>query len=877
MIAAIGSLAHIQFLEIPFALKFVAVIISSMLIALAAPRVLGENTRAAADDAYQLGLWDVAARKYHSLLVAEDAIDDARPALAIRLVECLVRDGNGIEALALLQTGQPAAAHPDAAFWRGQVLAGIGRFAEAVGEFDAHLELEDVPHRLEAALTSANLKLSLDNASGALLTLAAFAEKADPQAAARANLHRAAILLDSGYPEDARSLLPADEIIAEQDIPLARYARARLLLDEGDAESATGIFAGLLENPTGQSIAIHHGAALGLADAIHATAGPEAASRSLLAFLTTQPDTPLLDAAFRRLIEWLPGNPLPGDPILAKLGEWIPQPVQPATGLIPSGESVAAVWPANAPMEDIAAFAMFTRGVGLHRIDTPAARHEARALMTRLRVVFPNHHLARRSLLAESRWMLREGHLAAALHRLALAADASRTGAARAEAIFLEAMARADEHDEETATALFEEASGLLEAGYAEAARFNAALLRIREAPDPARPTPALSASLRAALTLERALAKPDAASALTALESFLRDHPQHPRVAEARLASAERAIVISPPDLSLARAQIDTLESTDGIPNAEPRIALVRLRLADLEQGDHKAAEAIAIARSIIEEFPQSPAATEAALTLGRKLFQSGDYNDARIAFERLAITNAGQTDADPALTQAAYLLAARAAALGATTQSREEALGLFDNAIAVEGAHLAGAATLEKARLMIDLNRLQPAIDFLLAARATMGPDDPLHLPAGILLGEAIYAKGAGDTAALEQALAIYDDLLARAAEDNPEIYHRLQYLRGITLEKLPRRDAPQLMRNAEAIEAYYSVIWRAGEQPPAEWEWFERCAFAALALLEKAERWQAAINLARKIAAFNGPRSADAAEHASQLQLKHMIWED
>jgi hypothetical protein len=62
-----------------------------------------------------------------------------------------------------------------------------------------------------------------------------------------------------------------------------------------------------------------------------------------------------------------------------------------------------------------------------------------------------------------------------------------------------------------------------------------------------------------------------------------------------------------------------------------------------------------------------------------------------------------------------------------------------------------------------------------------------------------------------------------------------------------------------------------------PPPEWEYFERCGFRALALLENARRWPVAITVAQKIASFKGPRAEEAATRASQLQLKHMIWED
>ncbi len=882
-------------------MKHTAAIVPALILALAVPSTAGgdehDDRTAAADDAFRMALWDVAARKYRTLLAADDAEAADRAALTLRLAESLVRDGRAADALELLAPDDsPAAGTAAATFWRAQALAGLGRFGEAVAEFDVHLADADAPHRIEAALTSANLQLSLENASGAMRTLAAFAEAAPPGDAARAQLRRAAILLDAGHPADAAELLPAEDSLPASAVPEARYIRARLLLAEGAAEEAAGLFATLIDNPAGQSLVAHHGAALGLADAIHATSGPEAASRSLLTFLGDNPDTPLLDPAFRRILRWLPENPSSGDPTLAALAGWIPSPSPTATGFIPRGEGAASAWPSSAAMDEIAAFAMFTRAHGLHRVGSATARDEARRLMARLRANFPGHFLALRSLLTEARWLMDDGEKSAALHRLDIVADTSRTLTTAGEARFLQALAlaRADGAGE-SAAARFDEAANLLDGEYAETARFNAALARITgqaAAEDDnesinSEPPPALTTRTRVRLELERALAHPDPAAAVAALDAFLRDHPGHPRAAEARLAAAERALLTTPPDVSFAAAQIDALTTGDEsatatVPDAPARIALVRLRIADLAAADDTddddaAGRSVAIARRIIAEKPDTPAAVEATLTLGRNLFQSGNFNDARITFERLALDNAGMENADPALIQAAWVLAARAAALGATTQSREEALDLFDQAIAVPGdAPLRGIAKLEKARLMIDLNRHAEAIAFLREARSAMSAEDPLHLPTGLLLGEAIYAMSAGEPEALAEALVIYDDLLARA-ENQPALFHRLQYLRGITLERLPRPEDPSRMREDEAIEAYYSVIRRTGDEPPAEWEWFERCAFGALTLLENAERWQAAVNLARKIASFGGPRAAEAAERADQLRLRHMIWDE
>ncbi len=142
--------------------------------------------------------------------------------------------------------------------------------------------------------------------------------------------------------------------------------------------------------------------------------------------------------------------------------------------------------------------------------------------------------------------------------------------------------------------------------------------------------------------------------------------------------------------------------------------------------------------------------------------------------------------------------------------------------------------------------------------------------------MLAEAIYARGETVPGSLEEALKVYDELLGLTAS-NPAQYFRLQYLRGLTLEKLPDPQDPTKTRLGDALSAYFSVLDRPTDPPPPEWEWFERSGFRALALLENASRWQAAISIAGKIASFQGPRAEEAATRARQLQLKHMIYED
>jgi len=372
--------------------------------------------------------------------------------------------------------------------------------------------------------------------------------------------------------------------------------------------------------------------------------------------------------------------------------------------------------------------------------------------------------------------------------------------------------------------------------------------------------------ALLADVQLERALCATDPAARRAALEEFLAAHPTHPRVAEARLSAAEAALATPEADLSFARAQLDTLRAESGTSlETNARCAAIALRIADLDQNPDAA---ITTAKDVLARFPGQPVAEDATLVLGRKWFETRNYNDARMVLEKFAAS----CDS-PDRAQAAWLLAARSAALVPTAQSRREALILLDKVI---DAHLSlsPVAKLEKGRLLIDLNRLTEAEVFLSTWFSSQQPGHPLYLPSGLLLGEAIYAQGSQRADSLVAALAIYDQLLAQVHPPSAD-FNRIQYLRGRTLEQLADPSDPSRQREKQAFSAYYSVL--ESPPPPPEWHYFELCGFRALAMLEKSSRWQAAVACARKIASFQGPRAKEAFDRAEQIQLQQMIWED
>lgn len=808
------------------------------------------------DDALAAGLWEIAARHYEAGLASPSLEPPVRAAATLRLAEARLRDGRASETLEILE--QPTtAADPETSLWKGLAMAAIGKSAEAIGIL-APLTVDPLsPFHAEAVFTIANLHLKQGDATSALRTLRLLDESDDAALASKARLREVEILLDAGRISEAREALPAASSVSPGDAPVQAFLEAMILLREKRAADAAALLRSLIERPQGQSLGHYHLAATGLAEALLAAGEADEAAAFIISFLQDHPSTPRLDVLFHLLRQAAAKSPKTSRIVLDALSAWTPQADFPALGPIPvDGSGATAAWPSSAPRSIITAHAMLTRALILRRSGTPETLAECRRLLTRLRLEFSTHPLVAHSLVELAGIELAAGKTDAARSILDTVRELAAETPVHGRAAFLEGQMVHEAGDDGNASHFFTEASRHLPDDMAATARFNALVLNPAE--DETEKS-AIDPQISADATLERALSLTDAAARLPAIEEFLIARPDHARAPEARLAAAEAALAIAPPDLSLARAQLETLAANPEKSAAlnPSRLAMVRLRLAEL--GDDTEAT-IAIARDIGARFPDTPAAADAAFVLGRSLFRSETYNEARLVLEQVAANTS-----NPARAEAAMLLAARSAALVPTSQSQLEALALFRKVIETKGT-LAPVAMLENARLMIDMNRLAEAEDFLRSWFEPMAATDPMRLPAGILLGEAIYARGSADPESLPTALAVYDSLIEEAGPQSA-LYNRLQYLRGRTLEQIPDERA--------AFAAYYSVLETS--QPPAEWHYFESCGFRALALLEKARRWPAAIACARRIASFNGPRSAEAAERANQLQLSHMIWEE
>lgn len=823
-------------------------------------------------DALSASLWEIAAVRFETALATPDLDPKSRPEILLRLAETRIRNGEPDAALKWL--ADPAlATRPELPFWKAQALAAAGQFNDALALLDEKATADDAPHFREALFTRAALKRALGDLPGAVEALNLLIKDRNAATALRARLQAAAILLDLGDAEKALTATPPPTArMTPVQAVEADLLRARAQLEKGEHQAAAGIFAALLQKEDPAFKAVQHDAAVGLARAQLAAGNREAATDGLLAFIEQQRTSPRIGQAFPVLLGCLPGQPAADDVILTRLREWCPPPPLKSPIGITMGDDAASAWPTSAAEPDeLGTQALYHLALGLRREGSNESKARARQALTRLRIEYPAHPLAERALLEASRWDLADGRKEQAAAALAALEGSSSAPTLRAEASLSAASTAFTAGDFTLAAGELEKASALLDGDARRDVSLNQAVARLAMGDLPGFQTLATAGandiSLVIDLALERALFMTSRRDpgAMASLDRFILDHPSHPRLPEARLAAAHAALDAIPPDPAFAKAQLDNLSESQAAELSPATLALAKIRLANREK---RHADAAALAESFLKALPEDPRSPEIHFELGQAFFENGDYNKARLELEKFATAHPDSPAAAPAL-----LRAARAAVLVATPEAKVESLVLFDKIIAAKG-DLADAARLEKARV---LDHPQAAKE-LLPWFQSMKKDHPLRLIAGLHLCDALYNSAGTDPGPMQQALAIYEDLLAGLAADSPDRF-KIQYYRGRVLEQLPDPKTPSEKRLQEALDVYFSVLQAAAKQAPADWQWVDMCGVRARTLLENQQRWEAAIAIAEQHAKLHGTSklAKDAADRAKVLKLEHFIFDE
>jgi outer membrane protein assembly factor BamD (BamD/ComL family) len=367
------------------------------------------------------------------------------------------------------------------------------------------------------------------------------------------------------------------------------------------------------------------------------------------------------------------------------------------------------------------------------------------------------------------------------------------------------------------------------------------------------------SSPLRSQLVLEEGFTQARAGDprAGDTLELFLHHFPKHPRQNEARLALAELALQDG--DRSSVDRYLRVVNADSPNPESAERAAYLAIFAADETQDG--APQVIELARQFIERFPKSPLLVEVRMKLGQIFFRTGDHANAETQFTLLARESPSSAYAETAL-----FLAGQAATRWIDAGSVDRALALFDEVVKRDGP-LKLYARQQQAIVQSKLGKESEAVTIYDAILAALPPPDA-ELRAATLCskGDNLVLLGRSAPAQLEAAILVYD-FLAALPEVTPTWRNQALFKKGRALEQLNRRP--------EALTAYYDVLDKSAAEG-REFFWYYKAGFDAAAMLEKQQDWRSAIGIYQKMAQLAGPRTGEAKARLSQLRLEKFIWD-
>lgn len=795
----------------------------------------------------------IASKKFITLLEPKDLTDDTRLKLLFLLTESQVRADKPNDALTTL-SDPLIENHPDALFWKGQALAGTGRYNDAI------LTLEQTTPQSKnyqlAQIKIANLAAALNDIDKALSILKQSIQD-NKKVSSQTYISLANLYLAKKDPENAAKMLTkiesADDpstkvkqvIQAQIDIILKNYPEAIKSLDE------------LIKSPDQLNSKTLSFATLYLADALQLSGQNQEAINTLIDYLDSH-SSPLLGSIFNRLGKWIPSDTPITDPTIKKLLTW-------AEAIKKSPFNQRTKTDDN--LSDLSAFAHYYYAHYLANKLEATSKTKAVFEFSRLRLRHPTHILAGTSLTDTATTQLSLGRIDAAKDTLKLIQRLNIPVApiAKQQAGFLLGKLNLDEQNYPAAAAAYQtvidSASGELRtasivnaaSSYLAAADTDGFTKLQQNINDPA---------IQNNLTLEYALwlARENKIEARNILLKFTIDHPTHTRITEARLALALHCLRVAPVGINLSKAIIPEIDKTQLLPNQQADYAYLLYRNA-VSQNDYAAAANTA--RRFNETFPDHPRLAEFTLLQGQALYHNNEHNSAH-----LILLNMLKTYPQHPLKNYAEYYAALSAKQEGTPQSQNKAISLFSE-IASSESNLAPEAQLQLAQLYIkDKNQPQKAIN-LLKPIFDAQPTGKKSLNLGILLATAYHAQGDSQPEDFQSSLDIFN-ILIKQSQDNLPALNEIKYNKALVLEHMGNDD--------EALGIYYSVINIDTQTAPiTEWKWYYKCGFKAIAMLEEMKNPNAAISIAKKLSNSNGSRAEEAAKRARKLEMEYMIWQN
>jgi tetratricopeptide (TPR) repeat protein len=784
----------------------------------------------------------VAAMKAERVLSAPDLPPGQKDDATFLLARALFEMGQAEEALARVRP-LAAAHYPGAAILQAHLLASQGKWKEAQAAYHPLSVAPGTP--VEAWIGEAEALHALGRDEAALALFQSASRTLGAPVALQ--LRIAALQTELHHPAKAEAVLSSIEVTTPEERKWKEYIEGRRLLLRDQFAPALTIFEEVLKDREHLPESLLVAATFGATDARIALYGSEQADKVLETFIWRHPESPYLDQAFRRLDQVYAQE---DDPPETEYQRW--------------GEKRQA---RRAALAHFYVAKLQYRQKKMSRATT--------SLETFLRD-HPDDPLIGEAYLMYADVLGQRGRLEEA----ALALDGAMRHAAdpetRAGIELRSGLIQYQQGEYLLAATQFEAAARRSE-NVRLSATFNAALTSLAQRNfeqfrgqfaafgrlQPASP-------LRAELALEQGLAQARSGdeNARATLSAFLQEHADDARAAEAQLALAELTFFThdqrARPGRTREKAEryLVAVDAAAPAPGIAAQADYLAIWIADAQEprDDEKV---IALAKAFLGKHAGTEWIAPVRMKLGQIYFNREDFANAETFFTQLA-----HDAPDSPFAESALFAAGQSAAKLINTGAIDRALASFEAVVKREGPFKLYARQ-EQANIQSRLSREDEAFALYdLILTAVPPPDPQLRQSTLCAKGDCLLTLGRRESSneRLTAAVAVYDELAAQP-DVSPVWRNQALFKKGKALDQLKRPD--------EAALAYYEVLKRSANGD-REYFWLYKAGFEAARLFEQEEKWKSAAGIYEKVAAFEGPRSAEARNRLKQLRLEHYLWE-
>jgi outer membrane protein assembly factor BamD (BamD/ComL family) len=804
----------------------------------------------AALQALASGLPEVAAVKWERLLHDASLTHEQADAIAMRMVEALVRarlPEKAIVALTLFQL-------PDEDFWLAQCRLLQGRLREAEILLRSYIK--------PGARYQEYAQMALGQVIGGQgRESTSRKEFRDLQSSSNPALSREARLLwneseiVAGRSENVLKRLTTEERV---DLRVS-FLSACAYLENGDGKTAERILRKILEAKTPMPPRLRDACVLRLAEAYRLQVGRARKAEKLINKLLDQ-DEPIefYETAFADLRELDDGDA----DLVTHLLSWAFQPK-------PAERQALALFHAAAVLRDRGHFT------------------EAAGLVETFRTLFPDHPREGDALRMA---MECYGAMQADDRVLELAKEwRNKFEAGSGGAVdYLTGMIRFSRKDFAQAMGLFEKAAQLsAELIPARRALYNMAvaayfagdkrayegcLVELQKKPDtentdaPARKS-SNTDDLAATLELEHArqLASKRDAGAEAALQTFIQSHGDHPLLVQAEVALAEFYLLNDTPLTKSAQTAVDACRAIKEVSQEwQERVDYTALWVKQAE-ADHPGVAKLGLA--FLERWTKSARRDQVRMTVAQALYRSEEFAQAMAQFELLVEENA-----ESPFAEAALFFAGKSSMAQINAEGLDHAIELWGE-VAQRGGPLAREAQRQQALAKRREGKESDAlavIETLLTAKTPPTGEERLSLL--VEKSELLMLIAKQEPKGLEDALGILRQIMQDAKA--PRAWRSRA---GVLLEQCLER----MGKVSEALEVCHDVVesslsGNSIATTPTDFLWLYRAGFSALRILEEHKQWEAAAKLADRLAKTNGDQAEEAKKHATRILTEHFIWD-